>query len=506
MSLLSSSRTALRGPLRLVLFCVVGTCPVVALAAQVPEALRGQEGDFDRQAVDSLDFILSLSLTQEQARAILRQYEEACRRYLDYYNDLAEIQPLEIEAYTAFLEEDRLNQGFTPEVERRTARIHHRALALRETVSADLNSLAEGVWDVLTPDQRQIAADYKPNRKAVFDRFASSKERRRAARRAERRARRTGLRPQGDDPQLKSARKELETINKATHVRPDAIAKYLLRPAAAEPLCQLADVRAPQVVREAVDCRRSGTRDYPRARGEQDEQTLHELRKEINNWNLANGMYFSREQIEQLVYLADEAERFKSTQRQAKPKDKLPRKDFNAEIVKLELAAEAVLRPGQLEVMETYKPCLLPPKNLKDPVRVGQASDGARLARWLERARGKPQRRVERMIERLIEREIAHLGPMDDATTEQRRNLLRETVRQASGMSDVEFALNKDDLADAIQPQDRKDELIADIDAMRRKRVQPGRTAQFLLNRGFAEVLKVRYEQLSNEAPVTRRE
>jgi len=506
MSLLRSSRTALRGPLRLVLFFVVGACPVVALAAQVPEALRGQEGDLDRQAVDSLDFILSLSLSQEQARAILRQYEEACGRYLDYYNELAEIQPLEIEAYTAFLEEDRLNQGFTAEVERRTARIHHRALALRETVSADLNSLAKGVWDVLTPDQRPIAADYKPNKEAVFDRFASSKEQRRAARRAERLARRTKLTSPGDDPQLKIARKELEAISKATHVRPDAIAKYLLRPAAAEPLCQLANVKAPRVVREAIDCRRWGTRDYPRVRCEQDERTLDELRTEINNWNLANGMHFSREQIEQLVYLANEAERLKSTRRQAKSKDRLSRKDFDAEIVKLELAAEAVLRPGQLEVMDTYKPCLLPPKNLKDPVRVGQASDSTRLARWLEHARGKPQRRVERMIERLIEGEIAHLGPMDDATTEQRRNLLRETVRQASEMSDVEFALNKDDLADAVQPQDRKDELIADIDALRRQRVQPGRTAQFLLNRGFAEVLKVRYEQLSHEAPVTRRE
>ena len=481
-----------------IVLCVVAAFLPVVPAAEVPEELRKRfGGDPDREAVISLDFLLAVSLTREQARSLLPQYEEACRLHREAYDTRAEIQPLEIEAYTEFVAEDRLDQGFTPEVDRRTARIHHRAVTAHEKLAADLNALAEDIWDILTPDQRRIAANYRPNRKAVFERFATPQERRKADRRAARRARRGHPQPRPEDPQLAEAREELDAINRATHDRPDSIAKYLLRPAAAEGLHRLAQTPVPDVVRGAVHCREFGTREYPMSQCVKDEATLGELRAEINNWNLANGMHFSREQIEQLVQLADEAERLRNTQRQAKPKDKLPRKEFNAELVKLERSAEAVLRPGQLEVLDTYQACLIPPKNLKNPVRVGQASDSSRLARWLERARGKNDRQAGRMIDRLIQQEIAHLGPMDESARGRRRALLLETVRQAAAMSDVEFALNRGDLADAIQPENRKENLIADIDTMRRERSMSGRTCRFLLNEGFAKVLRVRYEQLS---------
>jgi len=484
--------------LSLSLLCLVAAFPVVASAADVPDAIRDRFGDdVDQKEVVSLDFMLALSLTVTQAQAILPHYEEACLLHTAAYDTRAEIQPLEIEAYAEFLAEDRLDQGFTPEVERRTAHIHHRAIQTREGFHTDLNALAEDIWEVLTPDQQRIAADYKPDRKAIFKRFATLQERKKAARRAARRARRGQGQRRPEDPQLKEARDELDAIRRATHVRPGAIAEHLLTPVAAETLYELAGARIPEAVRNAVRCRKYGTRDYPMSRCEQDQQTLHGLQKEINSWNLTNGMHFSREQIEQLVRLANEAERLRTTQRQARPKDKLPRDAFNAELVKLELAAEAVLRPGQLEVMDTYSPCLLPPKNLKDPVRVGQASDGTRMARWLEHARRKNDRQIGRMVDRLIGGEIAHLGPMDETAEAQRRSLLRETVRRAAEMSNVEFALNKDDLASAIQPENRKDGLIADIDTMRRERAVPGRTCQFLLNESFANVLKVRYEQLS---------
>jgi hypothetical protein len=101
------------------------------------------------------------------------------------------------------------------------------------------------------------------------------------------------------------------------------------------------------------------------------------------------------------------------------------------------------------------------------------------------------------MIERLLERETAHVAPMDKDALAQRRQVLRETVRRAALMSDVEFALNKDELADAIRPPDRRGELTADIDALRRERLKPGRTSRFLLNREFADVLRTRHEQLS---------
>ena len=489
--------------------------PGFAGAAEMPEAFRNRiRSEPDNEAVDSIDFILSLALTQQQARAILPVCALACRRYGEHYLDKAEIQPREIEAYSAFLEEDRLDQGFTTEIERRTARIHRQAIEARESCARDVNALAVEVWDLLNPYQQQIAANYEPNKEAVFATFASPQEKRHAARRwrraakekqkSSRRAAQRGQLPSGwrrpDDPRLTNARHELEVINRAVHPRPDNIARYLLTPAAAEPLYTWTGVRPPRDVRDAVQCWRFGVEEYPLDRCRRDEHTLHQLRKEINNWNLVNGMHFSAEQIEQLVHLVRQAERLKTTQRQAKPKDRMHPDDVRTAHARFEHAAEYVLRPGQREVLATYKPCLIPPKNLKDPVRVGQANDNTRLAGWLERTRSRNDAQIERMIDRLIDGEIAHLGPLDGASGKQRRAQLRDTVRRASEMSDVEFAINKDDLADAIQPRDRREELTAEIDTIRRARLQPGRTARLLLNRDFAAVLMMRYDQLRHGA------
>ena len=157
-----------------------------------------------------------------------------------------------------------------------------------------------------------------------------------------------------------------------------------------------------------------------------------------------------------------------------------------------------MLRPAQREVLQEYQPCLIPPKNLKDPVRVGQARDDSHLARWLERARGRDEAAVATMIDRLMEREVARLGPMDESDQNARRQLLTNTVQLASAMTDVEFALNQPDLVDSIQPPDRKEELTASIEELKRIRVRPGRTHDFLLNRDFAAVLAVRHQQLTS--------
>jgi hypothetical protein len=268
-------------------------------------------------------------------------------------------------------------------------------------------------------------------------------------------------------------------------------------------LYEWAGVRPSQIVRQAVHVWRFGLPEYPREAFERDQRSLHALRQEINNWNLVNGMYFSRWQIERLVYFAELAERLRFARHHAEPKYRIDPPTFSAAVVRLELAAESVLRPGQLDVLRDYKPCLIPPKNLKDPVRVGQAGDTGRLAQWLERARGKNDNHVARMIGRLIECEVKHRGPMGESEKVERRQLLTEAARTAAGMSDVEFALSKDELAETIQLPNRKDELIAEIDVMRRQRLKPGRTSKFLLNEGFARVLMTRYGQLARGSSAT---
>ena len=472
-----------------------GVFPAAARAGEIPEALRGRVGtEFDERAVDSLDLILSLKLTGEQARAILPRLEEACSLHLRNYHDLAEIRPEEVRAYTAFLEEDRLNQGFSPEVEQRTRRVHFRVVEIQQKLAADLNALADEVRSiVLTPDQQDLAESYKPNKEAVIAALADPHERRKAERRA--RCRASG--PPAEDPPLAEARKAKEAVARATHAHQDVIAQYVLCPAAAEPLYKLAGARRPAVVREAVRCRRSGTEGYPLDQYQQDKEALRKLRREISDWNLVNGMHLSCEQLQKLIYLAAEAERLRIGQRQGRSKDKLPREALDEELVRLELAVEAVLRLGQLEVLSSFQPCLLPPKDLKDPVRVGQVTDSAGTALWLTWPRGKSDRTVERMIDRLIEREATRYGTLDEQALAERRSLLRETVRQVAQMDEVEFAVNKDDLVEAIQPKNRESELAAKIDTLRRDRHLPGSISRLLLHRDIAAVYRIRYQQLS---------
>ncbi len=91
--------------------------------------------------------------------------------------------------------------------------------------------------------------------------------------------------------------------------------------------------------------------------------------------------------VAERLSLADQAESLRSVQRRPGAGNKLPPETFNARLVELEIAAESLLRPGQLEVLKTYKACLIPPKNLKDPVRVGQAAGSStQMAKWLDRA------------------------------------------------------------------------------------------------------------------------
>ncbi|UCG32632.1 MAG: hypothetical protein JSU68_13325 [Phycisphaerales bacterium] len=472
--------------------------PAAVPAADPPEALRDRtKSDFDEQAIHALDFMLTLSLTREQARDILPIIEDACRLHLDHHRRLAETQPERIEAYTAFLEEDRLNQGFSPKVERRAAQVHRQGVAIRDERAAALNDLSDRVWEHLTDEQRLAAEEYKPRREAVSDALATRSEKLRAARHRALRGETRPPRHHDGNRALDEARRERAELYRSVHEMPDNIATYLLSPAAAGWLYKRAGEERPDVVRRAVECQKNGTSDYPLEQCKKDDTTARALSREINNWNLVNGMHFSCEQIEELIRLIHKAENLKVALRHSRPPSGMSRRDYNAAMVQLELAAEDALNPGQLEVLKNYHPCLVPPQNLKNPVRVGQAADNTQMTRWLQQARTKPERRVEIMIDQLLEKEEHRFGEFGPDELERRRNLLRDTVRKAADMDDVEFALNKDALAEAIQPTNPLRELVGRIDELSRARLMPGNTAKFLLHKEMAEVLRIRHQQLT---------
>lgn len=127
------------------------------------------------------------------------------------------------------------------------------------------------------------------------------------------------------------------------------------------------------------------------------------------------------------------------------------RKTREENLNKLAKDVEAILFESQKQVLEDYKPCLIPPKNLKDPVRVGQANDSSQAVNMLKKLRQIPAGTIEEkqdeIIETTIDRIGRHGGKFKEDERAQVRQKLADIIEKTRAMSDVDFELNKEDLA-----------------------------------------------------------
>ncbi len=154
---------------------------------------------------------------------------------------------------------------------------------------------------------------------------------------------------------------------------------------------------------------------------------IKEIRAEISLLNLLNGLYLSDEQSEELIPLAEEAVELRRKHRdtlakhsdsyflelgelrdglyqpagpkpEAKQKatashaelEKKPLQELVEQLGVLEDKARLILSDAQVAIVEDFKPCLIPPKNLRDPVAVGQASTTKREKKMLDMVRRMP--------------------------------------------------------------------------------------------------------------------
>ena len=479
---------------------IIGLCGPWGLSA------RGEEGrpstrDYSRHVEQSAEQRYReasaarelgtwLGLTQNQARQLVPLMEQACTLHIGRYETHAGCLDEMIQAFSAFAAEDSRNQGFTPEVEQQTAQTNHKAKDAQERITLQLMELETQAAEILTPTQLDFVEEYHPGRyrgmwgkdgKAGVRQYIAA-----AARRAHRESQR-------DD--LMNARDELQALNQELHPHLEQVGKLLLHPAAALPICRLANVYTTETMDRALEVVQLGTEQYPMEWFDTEQARVQELRTEINNWNLINGLHLSTAQIGQIVgYYDNYAGQLKELKQQ---QGKQVRRQRNALLVELEGTVEQVLNAGQREVLADYKACLLPPKNLNNPVRVGQANDSSQHEKWLERARQAPEKRRERLIARLIEREAEHFGTLTPYERRQREKLLEDTVGEAAQLSDLDFALSKGDLAERITPRDRPAELKTKVETLARARGMPGVIAQFILKPEFIDQLRQRGQQLA---------
>jgi hypothetical protein len=119
-----------------------------------------------------------------------------------------------------------------------------------------------------------------------------------------------------------------------------------------------------------------------------------------------------------------------------------------------------VLSPEQGEVIRTYAPCLVPPRNLRDPVRAGQANDTEALEALVDRLRtldlsGDPRAAADRVV-KAIE---LHDGKLPAAERNARLALVVDVAREAQSLDDVGYAARRAELALRLRPIDRMETL-----------------------------------------------
>jgi len=442
----------------------------------------------------SAEMAAGLDLAEGQARQLLTLLDESAALHIEAYEQQARLMPEMIEVFTEFAREDSLNQGFSPDVERRTARISHEAKETREAFIEQIIALEEQAAAVLTDMQLAYARSFKPG-KAAKEREAKTHRR---GRRADH-GKRERHHHQGQDSPLAKARRELAALNQQLHPRLGPIGQYLLHPTAAESLCRIISSQPNQNLREAVKVYERGTDSYPLSRCDRDKAKVAKLRTEINNWNLINGLHLGRDQIQEIVRLCEvyESQRGAADGKPIRGKAKRNRSERRATVVELERAVEQVMNPGQLAVLADYKACLLPPKDLKNPVRAGQANDTSHYERWLSRARKMPRWRLRRMIGRVLDKEAGHFGELSSDERGERVGLIMDVVQEAAEMSDVDFELNKADLAERIAPRDQPQELKQKIEALARQESLPGKISRFMLKPQFIRQLRYRNGHLA---------
>ncbi|MCC7291716.1 MAG: hypothetical protein IT449_06615 [Phycisphaerales bacterium] len=512
------SRVGLRG---LGIWLLVAASPAGAVPPQWVD--RAQDRD-DWQRLFTLDLLEHLQLNKAQLAKLLPLYEEACRLRVEFYEHQRDAIQLALDAYPPYRDEKKLDRGITPAVEERAVKAHSRIKDLQIDFDGAMSELQQQVVEtVLTPAQRRFAEQYEPSRARLIEEARGDAphgknggdQRSAASRKGDAGVGHHAFRQQNgptmkDDRQgegrptsrqgalenrLDSLQEELKEIEQFSHPRAGTLGKLVLSPPCAQVLYQGAGRAMPQIVQQAIRIEQSGTKDYPKPRMEQELRRVLDLKNEINDWNLVNGLRLSTSQIaylEQAGLAADVAR----AQQQA---NRAPQQWLDTELRRLEVAARAVLQPGQRKVLDGFSTCFKGKPNLRDPVRIGQANNGTALEDWLERARTLDDESLQRAIEHRVDSEEKRLlGPMTDRERDGRVRMLRSATVQARGMDDVDFALNRTDLAKSAGVVSRAFEINKEMDKVRAELGEPGKITRLMFTDGFRAAIAERARQLRN--------
>jgi len=265
-------------------------------------------------------------------------------------------------------------------------------------------------------------------------------------------------------------------------------------------------------------------------------QESQRIRDEISLLNLLRGLYLSLDQLDRLIVLADRAAAIRQeaavafaakantyladlaalrdalysttgpTQehntRASRGHHELetgPRYKVMEEIVKVEDEARKVLNEAQIAVIEGFSPCLIPPKNLSDPIAVGQAQTTVREEAFLDLVRRMPdslyQQRRLLLADALVARGEREKGKV---SADARRGLVSaygKKLDEVRRMTAVDYDLKKKDIAKSFQMYEEKN--------YSHGYRMPGAVARYLLSAEAAQVMRRWREERAKDPPET---
>ena len=232
-----------------------------------------------------------------------------------------------------------------------------------------------------------------------------------------------------------------------------------------------------------------------------DMRAINRLKHRISFWNLFNGLNLSREQIEELIAINTEykeklqesvakaikalsesrasLEKWEQTIRDGNlPEERMKEagrasritKEFRQQFkdIKEPFLARLndVFTDAQKEVIKGFKPCVVPPNDLRDPIRVGQASSNEYAVRILKRIRSIPSQKFSFALDRIVDvhlDKISRRYRLTDDEIAQERQRMREMLKKVYYMDDVDFEMNKEELADEFKYKDKLEVLRDDL-------------------------------------------
>ncbi|HLD36278.1 MAG TPA: hypothetical protein VJC37_06115 [Planctomycetota bacterium] len=275
------------------------------------------------------------------------------------------------------------------------------------------------------------------------------------------------------------------------------------------------------------------------------EQKIAQVREEISLTNLINGLNLTESQLAGLISVLSEVQdmrksykekhralaeemlkSFKDLQKNLENGPKLPvevanqaggnnerakelGEEFKKKLAPYQEKVENVLTEAQKIVIDDFKPCLLPPKSQKNPVRVGQAKSNEQAIEHLRKLREISQDAYEQKRDTILNRYFSKFeekkGKMNDEEKANEKKRLFELVDRVRAITPEEFELNKDELAEEFIIKDRAEELgnqLKDILEYRHKdKGGLNKIGRFFLKPEMLGILKTRLNTLKNFKP-----